>query len=198
MSRAKAQAERIRKEVPLIQVLVDYGFDVDHRDGDRETQFSCTLHGDGSDSKPSARYYPETGQYFCFACGRSRDAIAVVREKEGCGFGDAVRKLEQRFGLQPLPWDPADEERTQTPRQAVEASLRRQETAEEALKRVERFLFSLTKERSLDPQRCAGLWEAYDRVVVYLAEDGDEVSGVRMAHKVLTAAKEALKSSMEP
>ena len=195
--RARKSADRIREEIPLIEVLDDYGFEVDPRAVDREQQFSCSLHGDGSDSKPSARYYPDTGQFFCFACGRSRDAIAVVREKEGVGFWAAIRKLEKRYGLQPLPWEADAEDRPQTPTQVVETSLRRSETAGEALLRLERFLANLTQERSLGPQRCAGLWEAHDRVVAYLAESGDEDAVVGMAHKVLLKAKEALKAEKE-
>lgn len=195
--RARRSADRIRDEVPLIEVLADYGFDIDTRAGDREQQFPCTLHGDGSDSIPSARYYPETGQYFCFACGRSRDAIAIVREKEGVKFWEAIRKLEKTYGLQPLPWEPGDDERPQTPTQVLEASLSRTETAEEALHRLGKFLLNLTRERSLDPQKCAGLWEAHDRVIAFLADEGDEDMVVGMAHKVLLKAKEALKPALE-
>jgi DNA primase len=196
--RAQKSAERIREQIPIVEVLADYGYDVDIRGEMREQQFSCDLHGDGSDNKPSARLYPDNNQFFCFACGRSRDAIALVREKENITFWDAVRRLEKKFGLQALPWTAEDREAARTPAQVVKAAFERTETPEQALHRLERFLDSVTKERSLDPQRCAGLWEAYDRVVLFLAEDGVEPDQVvTMAHKVLTAAKEALKPPPE-
>ena len=79
MGRAKDAADRIRAEVPIVDVLYGYGYAV-HPDGeDREQQFSCDLHGDGADTKPSARVYPDGGSFHCFACGRSRDAITLVR-----------------------------------------------------------------------------------------------------------------------
>ena len=112
MSRSRKSAERIREEVPIIEVLADYGYDVDTRGGDREQQFSCDLHGDGQDSKPSARVYPDNNQFFCFACGRSRDVLALVMEKEALSFWDAIRKIEKRHGLSPLPWEPDEEDAT--------------------------------------------------------------------------------------
>ena len=195
--RARKTAERIRELVPLIEVLADYGFLVDPNVPDRGQQFSCTLHGDGSDSKPSAHYYPDTGQFFCFACGRSRDAIALVRELENIGFWSAVRQLEKRFGLTPLPWEAGAEDRPQTPRQVVEAALNPHETAEQALHRLNTFLMNLTRERSLAPEVCAGLWEAHDRVLVYADDEGDEKAVLGLAHKVLQKAKDALKALAE-
>lgn len=65
MSRAKQRADRIREEVEIVQVLADYGYHVSAHGGDREQQFSCDLHGDGSDSKPSARAYPSSNSWYC-------------------------------------------------------------------------------------------------------------------------------------
>lgn len=67
MGRAKQRADRIRADVRIIQILSDYGYNVNPDGGDREQQFSCDLHGDGSDSKPSARAYPSSNSWFCVA-----------------------------------------------------------------------------------------------------------------------------------
>jgi hypothetical protein len=192
VSRAQQAAERIRVEIPLIRVLEDYGYQVDSRGEDREQQFSCDLHGDGNDTKPSARVYPDGGQFFCFACGSSRDAVALVQEKEGVEFWQAVRVLEQRYNLEPLPWDPTADERPATVAEEVEQALDRTELPEQALERVARFVDNLTRERSLTPQKCAGLWEAHDRVAALHRDGGEAAAVVRLSHKVLQRAKEAL------
>ncbi len=64
MSRSKQRADRIRAEVPILEVLATYGYRVTVG-GDREQQFQCDLHGDGKDGKPSARVYPDEGHWFC-------------------------------------------------------------------------------------------------------------------------------------
>ncbi len=196
MSRSKRSADRLREEVPIIRVLYDYGYQVDPRAEDHEQQFCCDLHGDGRDSKPSARVYPEGGQFFCFACGRSRDVIALVREKEGLDFWKAIKALEARYGLSPLPWEPEDEH-PQTPIQQIEEALRPRESAEESLRRVESFLKGLTKERALTAEKCAGLWEAYDRVI-WSKESGSSEEAVKAAAlKILAAAKKASSPQQE-
>jgi DNA primase len=148
MSRARQAADRIREEIPLLHVLSDYGYEVYLDGGDHEQQFSCDLHGDGRDSKPSARLYPDNNQFFCFACGRSRDSIALVQEKEGVRFWDAVRLLEKKYGLAPLPWSSDTEE---TPGSALQstlaATLNPKESPEQALQRAESFLMSLCRDR---------------------------------------------------
>ena len=192
MSRSRRAADRIRKEVPLAQVLFDYGYDVEPRVSDREQQFSCDLHGDGSDGKPSARYYPGGGQFFCFACGRSRDAIELVREKEGVQFWEAIKVHENRYKLPALPWQPGDDDRPPTIKQQVEKALKASETPERALSRLERFLSSTTQDRSLPPERCAALWEGFDRVTIYWKEGGDPSKAVDMSQRILSKVKEEL------
>lgn len=193
-NRAQESAERIRTEIPILKVLSDYGYAVRIDGGNRAQQFPCDLHGDGRDGKASGRVYPETGQFFCFACGRSRDAVTLVREKEGVSFWDAVKKLEKEYGLQPLPWDGPEENPGPTLTQEIENSLTKRESPEQALHRIERFLQGLTTERSLPPQKCASLWEAYDRTRLFAEEGGQESEVLEMARKVLSAAKQAVKS----
>ena len=194
MSRSRKAVDRIREQVPIIEVLADYGYEVDTRGGDREQQFSCDLHGDGRDSKPSARVYPDNNQFFCFACGRSRDVLALVMEKESLEFWPAVRKIEKRYRLPPLPWEPEDDEAPPTPAKALEKALNTSEKPEQALMRLERFLQGLTTERSLNQVAIAGLWEAYDRIAFLSSDGGDDGTVVSMCHKVLEAAKQALKN----
>ena len=184
MGRARKAADRIRQEIPLSLVLADYGYRVEPHI-DREQQFSCDLHGDGQDRKPSARLYD--GQFFCFACGVSRDAISLVREKEGVDFWGAVRKLESRYGLPPLPWEaPAQQESLAD---QISQSFSQEEKPEDGLRRVERFISSLCQERVGSPQKCAGFWEAYDRVLVFMVGGGDPSEVLQMSHRILESCK---------
>ncbi len=189
MGRAKRAADRIRNEVPIIGVLSDYGYAVHPDGGDREQQFSCDLHGDGMDTKPSARVYPDSGSFHCFACGRSRDAITLVQEKEGIDFWKAVKALEARYGLPPLPWS-AEDEAPKTVADQVGDALKRDLTYEDTAKRVRRFLATVASERTGSPRQLAGLWEAYDRVT-FMHTEGDvsDAKAAALCLKVLDGAK---------
>ena len=197
MSRAKKAADRLRADLPMLGVLADYGYKVHPNGGDREQSFSCDLHGDGRDSRPSAIYYPRTNSFHCFACSRSRDTITLVMEKEGLTFWPAVRKLERQYGLPPLPWeddDAPDAPPPPTPGQQVTTVLDGQGTVswEQASGRVETFLRGLGEERTLDPALVVKLWEAHDKVRYLQAEKGlAERDAAHLAMKVLAAAKEA-------
>ena len=191
MSRAKQRADRIREEVPIVQVLANYGYMVDPAGEGREQQFSCDLHGDGRDTKPSARVYPVSASYYCFACGRSRDAIELVREKEGIEFWDAVRLLEKRHGLPPLPWVEGGGDGRPKAIRGVDRALGRSVSPADALARVARFVGNLCQERVIPAEKCAELWEAHDKVQHYYENDGSPDKCRELAAGVLQAAKEA-------
>lgn len=63
-TRSERRVARIHEVVRIDKVLEGYGYRV-QANTDREQQFSCDLHGDGTDSKPSARVYPSTNQWYC-------------------------------------------------------------------------------------------------------------------------------------
>jgi DNA primase len=170
MSRAKRRADRIREQVPLLEVLAEHGYKVQPGNADRQQQFSCDLHGDGSDSKPSARYYPESHSYHCFACGQSRDVIKFLQEKEGITFWAALGSLERKFRLPEMPWEEG-EEKAESVATTVQHLLEATASVEDTKKRVERSLRILTSERMVTPQDIASLWEAFDRVVYLSKQD---------------------------
>ena len=170
MSNAKRAADRVREEVPILNVLVDYGYAVHPDGGDREQQFSCDLHGDGSDTKPSARVYPDSASFYCFACGRTRDAITLVREKEGIGFWQAIRALEKRYGLTPMKW--VREEQGVSTQDKVASALERQTPVKTVFHRTEKFLMSMCREKAAEHWQLAALWEAHDQVVTAHYKEG--------------------------
>ena len=168
MTRAERRATRIRTEIPITRVLEAYGYRV--QDVDREQQFPCDLHGDGTDGKPSARVYPDTNQWYCFACARSRDAVATVREKEGLTFLASLDALEKRYGLPSLPWEDGDDETA--PVDPVAAILDAPRI-DPVRARTERVLRALAVERTEPLPRVLKLWEAFDRARV-LEDRGDD------------------------
>lgn len=168
MSRAERRLRRVKQEIDMIQLLEDFGYDV--RPGmDREQQFSCDLHGDGLDGRPSARVYPESQSFYCFACDKTRDQVELVREKRGLQFMEAIGWLERAYRLPPMSWEPGDERRKNVG-QEVRSTLKPGRTFDEDRCSLEATLQSYTAERDLDPLTMAALWEAYDKVV-YLTTD---------------------------
>ena len=159
MSRARKRAERIRAEVPLDEVLYRYGYAL-IPNSDREQQFSCDLHGDGSDSKPSARFYPDSTSWHCFACSKSRDAISTVMEKEGLSFSEACTSLERLYGLPPLPW----EEREVAADVDVYPE-REDKSPEELSRRLNKMLQTFADAKDLPLDNLLRLWEIHDRVM---------------------------------
>lgn len=168
MSRSRQRADRIRDQVPIEEVLAWYGYQVRPDAGGREQQFCCDLHGDGQDTKPSARVYPESQSFYCFACDKTRDAIELVRAKEGCDFWIAVKKLEQQFNLPPLQIDDEVEYTPQTTAQAVAdslATLDPHRTFDDDVKRFSDLLRGVCEPPSQLPMDPAlSFWEALDKV----------------------------------
>lgn len=173
MSRGRQRADRIRDQVSITQVLQDYGYTV-HAGYDGEQQFSCDLHGDGQDSKPSARVYPDSGSWYCFACDRTRDAIQTTREKEGLDFWGAVKALESRYGLGRMVYE-EEAEQDRDPAQGFAAEIKNATTTaatstaaattwENEQHRAFRFLDGLTLGKDLPLGSLLKLWEAYDKV----------------------------------
>lgn len=179
MGRAKESADRIREEIPIVQVLHDYGYQVDPDGADREQQFSCDLHGDGSDGKPSARAYPGSASFHCFACGRSRDAITLVREKEGIEFWPAIKKLESEYGLPPLPWsgesESTKEEKERTAKRIEQVlSSNKSLSVDQKFERVSSLIRNAYAEGQITPTECADLWAKHDKIDHYRREESHQ------------------------
>lgn len=165
--RTTRRIERIRAEIPIGRVLASYGYQV--QDVEREQQFPCDLHGDGIDSKPSARMYPANNAWYCFSCSQSRDAIQTVREKEGLDFIQAIDKLEKDYGLLPLPWEDGDQEFK--PRDMV-ADILDAPYIDPVRARCGKIIRTITVERSEPLPRVLKLWEVFDRARV-IEDSGD-------------------------
>jgi hypothetical protein len=177
-SHLRKRADRIKAQVPILSLLVGYGYDVRADGGDREQQFSCDLHGDGNDSKPSSRYYPESNSIYCWACGRVRDSIGLVQEKEGLKFKEAVKRLEIRFRLKPLPYE-HEESATQRILREGRDALDVHTTIEDDIRRQRSLIHMVTQDRMLPMARCSIFWDALDKVAYMAEHKGLEVLKAR-------------------
>lgn len=149
------RTDRIKEKVPLDQLLSDYGYKV--RLGGHDQQFSCDLHGSGQDQKPSARYYHSTQTWFCFACGKARDVISTVMEKEGLEYPQACRVIEKKYGLSEWKeYQPED--------RGVDVGDVGEEDLKVLEKRVVNKMLLITKERVLCLDKCLRFWEVIDGI----------------------------------
>lgn len=76
----------------------------------------CPFH---DDHHPSLRVDPAKGVYHCFSCGAGGDVFRFVQEKEGCGFGEAVRLCADICHL-PVPALDAESQKHRLDKQPVE------------------------------------------------------------------------------
>lgn len=156
-TRFRRRIERAHKAVPILSLLERLGFGV-RGDEARPQQFRCSLHGDGSDSKPSAKAYPDTNLWHCFACPRTRNTVATVEAALHLDRFEAVKWLEATYGLPPLPFEPDE-----PPPEPIPETLVREPPSPERLRgRAERFLRNLAAERAAPFEVLALEFEALD------------------------------------
>jgi hypothetical protein len=191
--RLKRRVGRIRKAIPLAQVLEDYGYDVRAYDGDREQQFACDLHGDGHDGVPSARAYPDNW-FYCFGCGIQRDAIALVQAREDLEFIEAVDALEKRYDLPQMSWDDDEEDEDEDVEVAFgKAAARAVRSYEVEQERTSQYLATLTQEKDLPMQILWALWEGFDKIgYLVRRKTWDERKGALGMSKLLQRAQRAI------
>jgi len=68
----------------------------------------CPFHEEKS---ASFHVRPERGYYKCFGCGKGGDLFSFVMELEGLSFGEALRTLAQRAGIEVESASPAEQAR---------------------------------------------------------------------------------------
>ncbi|MCI0146680.1 hypothetical protein KNO81_12355 [Paraburkholderia sediminicola] len=82
------QAIEQARAADIVSLVESYGIAVETRG--KEWFALCPFH---SEESPSFTVRPAIGRYHCFGCGADGDTIQFVRDIEGVGFRDAVRKL---------------------------------------------------------------------------------------------------------
>jgi len=163
VGRLRQRADRIKREVSIASVLAQYGYRVRVDAAHRQQQFPCNLHGDGRDNKPSARVYPASNSWYCFACDKTRDPIETVREVEGIGFREALDWLEKHYSLPSLPFEDEEPEGVAPAgRPAPEPEL--EVSFEETEKALAQTLNMLTQDRVLPMDTLLPFWEGHDQL----------------------------------
>ena len=180
MTRNQRRRDRIRNEIPIAQLLYDLGYNVRPDAEYREQQFSCDLHGDGRDVKPSARVYPENKAWFCFAESRRRDAIRTIRDKFGLSFMEALKWLEDKYNLPNLPFEESDRQGPTFNQQLAE-QVDPVKTYEDDRIRTSTLLDNITTQRVLDMDVVASFWEAVDKLTYMVSKEQIDQMAARTA-----------------
>lgn len=102
----------VRDRLSAIDVGKDYGLEVG-RDGRCQCIF-CT-----GERKDTLRLYPGNRGAYCFRCHRGTDVIGLVMELTGQSFPQAMRELNEKYGLD-LPLEKPDPVKAEKARQEAE------------------------------------------------------------------------------
>jgi hypothetical protein len=184
----RMRRDNINDQLSMYNVLVDYGYISDYGDG-REVQFSCDLHGSGRDQRPSARYYSRSNSYYCFGCGKSRDSVALVMEKEDLSFSKACFFLEKKYNLKRINFDYSQ---FSVLKENVDFSLSQDHTEEE------KFDFSLklfVEANLLSKADALRLWLGLDMIQ---AKDFDAEKKSQLLQRLSSELEETLHGSSVP
>lgn len=86
-----ARARRIKAITALADVVRAHGVTLLAVGRGRRLVGRCPFH---EEARPSFTVYPDTHSYYCFGCHASGDVIAFERRITGCGFIEALDRLE--------------------------------------------------------------------------------------------------------
>ncbi len=85
--------ERIKQAAAVAEVIGDY---VTVKKKGANYWACCPFHGEKT---PSFSVSPSKGIYKCFGCGKAGDSVRFVMDIEGLGYGEALRHLAKKYGI---------------------------------------------------------------------------------------------------
>ncbi|AQG81873.1 DNA primase [Spirosoma montaniterrae] len=98
--------ERIRQSADIIEVINDF---VSLKKRGSNYIACCPFH---NEKTPSFNVNPVRQIYKCFGCGKAGDAVKFIMDIENIGYGDALRYLAKKYGVE-------IEEQEQTPEELL-------------------------------------------------------------------------------
>lgn len=98
--------QQIRERADILEVVNDF---VSLKKKGSNWMAPCPFH---HEKTPSFSVSPSRGIYKCFGCGRGGDAVSFVMEIDSVGYGEALRYLAKKYGIEiALEEELTDEER---------------------------------------------------------------------------------------
>ena len=167
----------IRERISAVQLGQDLGLNVG-RDG------RCSCIFCSGERKDTLRLYPGNRGAYCFRCHKTADVIDILREAEGMSFTEAVKALNDRYGLN-LPLDKPDPEKTRKAQEETERKRKEREARQER-----------------DKQLLDALWNASDdvyRAEQVLKNEGPKTASNGFTERYIAAANliDALKDKRD-
>ncbi|CCH55739.1 DNA primase [Fibrisoma limi BUZ 3] len=98
--------ERIRQAADIVEVVNDF---VSLKKRGSNWIACCPFH---NEKTPSFNVNPSRQIYKCFGCGKAGDAVKFVMDVENIGYGEALRYLAKKYGIE-------IEEQEQTPEEVI-------------------------------------------------------------------------------
>jgi DNA primase len=93
--------DEIKERLDIVEVIQSY---VPLKKAGRNYKGLCPFH---SEKTPSFVVFPDTGTWHCFgACGTGGDVFSFVMKQENMDFGEALKTLAQRAGIDLKPPSP--------------------------------------------------------------------------------------------
>ena len=94
MGISRATTEKVRERADIEDVVNDY---VPLKKKGQNLWACCPFHNEKS---PSFSVSPAKQIYKCFGCGKAGDPIQFVMDIEGLGFGEAIKHLAVKYGIE--------------------------------------------------------------------------------------------------
>ena len=113
-----SKIDEVKSRLDIVDVVSDY---VELRKSGRSYSAFCPFHADTR--TPSFVVFPETQTWHCFgACGEGGDVFAFIMKRENLSFGEALRLLARRAGVELEPRTP-EQKRATAQRERLRAAM---------------------------------------------------------------------------